>query len=247
MKVSYKLALNALISICPLFALRPDQSAAPSSEHSRSALESKIGVPISSQETVGLVEALRIAALYLPHSYVSYGIELKGGAPPAVVLSLKEGLTLKQVLDSIFSQTKEYEYTVVSDHLIDVSPKSARSRSDDPMSLPIQTFDVERMGVGEIFTAPELFVRELQTQESRRKIYTFAGPFGGPEVTLHLRNKTLREVFNAIAIATEHSAEGSIPVGWIFDPDREATGDHRLSAMFVTSNIPRPRTSTQAN
>lgn len=237
MRHTHRLSSTLFIAWSCVCACLRAQSVPPESSN-RPALDTRIGTVAMVHQVVTLTGALRIAAMYLAESYVSFGLELKGGeAQPRIDLDIREGLSLRQVLDLIFVQAKDYQYSAVSAHLINVSPKEAKLRGDAFLNRRIQRFDVERTMASQIYIVPELYIPEIQTEGDKRKIYQFAGPFASGEITLHLRDKTIREIFNAVAEATEAAPRDPEPIGWIYDPDGQATGNHRTTGMFVTSNI----------
>ena len=194
--------------------------------------------PNSNAETLDLSQALATIAVLMGNSYVSFGVELQQtGTQPHVTLRVKDGQTVKEALDAIFAQAPSFEYRVVSDHVIDVYPKGALDYANSPLNLRVSHFDVEDAPAAEVFMAPALFIRELQTPQDKTRIWRFLGPFGSPHVTLHLRNVTVREGLNAVSEQSNREPDGPHGFGWIFDPQAAGAPEGRQWQMFRTPSM----------
>ena len=154
----------ALVSLLPI-ALHA-QGANDSSNHDR-LLRAKLGPPyLNRSTTVPFLEALNVAGLYLQDTYVDYGVQLPKPSlvPKKVILQLKGGDSLGELLTQVFQQAPELDFAVVSDHLIAIYPRRAVPTALDKR---IGNFALNSITVGSLFNAPELFIPELRTVQKR--------------------------------------------------------------------------------
>jgi len=195
----------------------------------KSALLGRHLGPTTSARIVPLTEAFtRIGGAMRDH-FVVFGIELAsadGLVEPAVTPNIGPGTTVGQAVATVLDQVPHYTYEVVSTHLISVYPSAAKQDPNSVLNTVISRFDVEGIRAGDILPAPFLYIPELRKRlfpptEGKQQIFTYVGAGGvGPKVTLHLQNVTVREILNAVAIATEKGGEGQAPLGWIYRPIR---------------------------
>ena len=155
--------------------------------------------------------------------------------PTVLVIPPADG-TLGTFLRDVFRQMPGYEYETISEHTISVYPKGAKDDPNDLLNVKVPQFDVDNAPAGRIMGFPDLFIPELHDrifpvqpgQERRPTVYIGPVP-RGPEVTVHLRNVTVREILNTVAVATESprgNGKDEAPYGWIYRTTTE-TGEHR--------------------
>jgi hypothetical protein len=189
-----------------------------------------------------LQEALSALGQSPREGFALFGLEerLTDGKEPTVHLRIKAGTTLGVALREVIAQLPPYEMEVVSDHLIDLRPKGAKEDPGNILSLRVPTFDTASTAAYGILDAPRDFIPELnqalrpKPEPGKQVIELYSGGYhGGPAVTLHLKNVTVRDILNAASVATEQSFgehKPDAPRGWIFafDPN-PPSGESRYS------------------
>ncbi len=163
--------------------------------------------------------------------YVLFALEetLDNGKEPTISLhEVRPGMTLGDSLREILPQLPDYEMEIVSDHLIGLRPFKAKQDPDNILNLRVASFDMVSKPAYAILDGPHVVIPELKQTlapkpgpgEQVIELY-FGGYHGGPPITLHLKNVTVREILNAAAVASEPFAPSQKPRGWFyaFDPD----------------------------
>lgn len=171
-------------------------------------------------------QALRDGALAMRSHFLTFGIELTvDDYPdgPMVISSQPRGGTVGEFLRDLFRQVPTYEYEVISEHTISIHPKGAKEDPNDILNLRIPKFDVDAQHAGTILGFPETFIPELRdrlypsTPGQNQLFQYIGGVLPGPEVTLHLRDVTVREILNAVTVGTENpkgNGRDDYPVSW---------------------------------
>lgn len=192
---------------------------------------------------VALPTAVSEVGAQLRGGYVLFGIELhlKEGRPPIVNLNLRPGSTLGDALRQMFQQLPDYRFEVASAHLINIYPAGAKQDPSDLLNMRIARFDVVGQSAYTILSLPEHFIPELRTRLSpgaTGEVGTILSPVGTEtEITLRLRNATLREILNAASEATERFPPKYPPSGWVcsFTPDPALPAGGVYSWALVSS------------
>ena len=179
--------------------------------------------PLPHLSRVPLTEALQWIGTGLIDDFVDFGVELdpQEATEPLVDVDFPVEGTFEGDLRWIFRQLPRYEYAMVSDHLVSVRPRGALADPNDILNTVVKDFDVSGVRAGEIMAWPDRYIEELQPAPAhggKPHMDIVVGPTGtGPEVTIHLEGVTVREVLNAVSIATENSPDDNeLPVGWVF-------------------------------
>lgn len=187
-----------------------------------------------------VTQALAQIGSAVKNEYVLFGIEVqlsKEGAEPSVNLDLPPGSTLGDALREVLGQLGGYEFEVVSPHLVNVHPRGAKKGPGNVLNTQVRRFDVVKQPPGDILSRPKDFIPELKTRLSSGA--TTGRPSGsigpglrstGPTVTLHLRDVSVREILNAVSVATEQFPGDHSPMGWVYafrpDPTLPTGGQH---------------------
>lgn len=196
---------------------------------------------------IPLTQALSEVATGLEGGYVLFGIEvhLIDGKEPSVKLDVSAETTLGAVLEGVLRQLPGYKLEIVSHHLVNIYPAGAKSDPNDALNLRIDHFDVVDKPPDVLLNYPPLFMPALANRLAQRKsgpslAYQFPSQWVegvGPKVTLHLRNMTVREIFNRVSEASEKLPAKYLPVGWVvsLSPDPAlATGWVYSFRLFTT-------------
>ena len=190
-----------------------------------------------------LSEALAFVSGPTLRTFIDFGIEIDSGErdQPMIQLDATPGLTVGEVLDRAFAQIPGYGYAAKSPHFISVAPTWRRSDPNDILNLKVARFDVEGAQSGRILSWPELFIPELKRKlhpGEDQPIEIYMGAVGiGPLVTLHLRDVTVREILDAVGIATESSGPHALPLGWLFTT-KHPTGSAPVPHWQLFASIP---------
>ena len=173
-------------------------------------------------------QALGDGAMAMRSHFLTFGIELAvDDYPdgPMVTSSQPRGGTVGEFLRDLFRQAPTYEYEVISAHTISIYPRGAKEDPNDILNLRIPKFDVDAQHAGTILGFPETFIPELQAKlapsaPGQDQLFVYIGPVSpGPKVTLHLRDVTVREILNAVTVATENpkgNGRDDYPCSWIY-------------------------------
>jgi len=173
-------------------------------------------------------QALGDGAIAMRSHFLTFGIELADGDYPEermVMSSQPRGGTVGEFLEDIFRQVPTYEYEVVSEHTVSVYPRGAKEDPNDILNLRIPRFDVDGEDAGVVLVFPQQFIAELRAKlapptPGQDQIFVYSGPVSpGPKVTLHLRDMTVREILNAVTVATENpkgNGRDDYPCSWIY-------------------------------
>jgi hypothetical protein len=219
------LAVLALLAGGPACLLAVDQP------RSASVLDLPL-LPMGLRQSVPLREALSDLGQLPREGFVLFGLEerVTDGKEPTLNLDIKTDTTLRAALREILAQLPPYEMEVVSEHLINLRPKGAKEDPDNILNLRVRTFEAVSTAAYGILDAPRDFIPELnqalrpKPEPGKQVIELYSGGYhGGPLVTLHLRNVTVRDILNATSVATEPSFDDhkpDAPRGWIcvFNP-----------------------------
>ena len=193
----------------------------------------------ASREPTTLRDALGRMGGCVSSGYVLFGLEevQKEGKEPAVVLKVRQGMTLGAALKQILRQIPPYEIEVVSDHLIDLFPRGAKTDPDNLMNLRIPSFDCESVGLDTVLGAPRDVIPQLsraltpKPEPGRRAITLYVQGFNpsATPITLHLKNVTVRDILNSATLASDLSFPRSEALGWVyaFDPSRPLSSGSR--------------------
>jgi len=170
--------------------------------------------------------ALSDGARAMRSHFLTFGIELTVvdyPDGPMVISSQPRGGTVGEFLRDLFRQAPTYEYEVISEHTVSVYPKGAKEDPNDILNLRIPRFDVDDQDAGPILGFPDMFIPELQAKlfpptPGQDQLFQYiGGVVPGPKVTLHLRDVTVREILNAVTVATENpkgDGRDDYPVSW---------------------------------
>lgn len=169
----------------------------------------------------------------------------QGEKTESLSLSLNNA-TIQDILQQLCQQSRQYTFDIINGTVIHVYPVRAQSDPPGLLDLRISDFSVEGkmlpaaviVRVGEL--APELasYLRRRQDEYYARRGMspgfpgsTFQGNMD-PEITLHLRNKTVRDILNATVVYSVQLGDqtppdqlgGKIPpTSWMYefiiDPD----------------------------
>ncbi|HEV8524381.1 MAG TPA: hypothetical protein VGQ71_07760 [Terriglobales bacterium] len=207
-----------------------------------------VGPPIS-RNGVPLSNALSEVGRYVDGGYVLFGIELllDRGKEPTVDLKLQSGATLEEALRHVVQQLPEYRFQVVGPNLVNVFPRKWQTDPRNPLNLKVSRFDVTDVPPANILSRPEEYVPELQARlrqpDSKGYFGRGISSLGPRNITLHLKNVTVRQVLNAVSVASgskSHATHG--PLGWVyrFDPN-SGSPDRMHSWDFHFSTPPKWR------
>jgi hypothetical protein len=223
-KLFIGIGVSLLLILLPLRCVLP-------LEGQQVTLDAQMGSEALARRRIPLSRALRTVSIEVQKGYVSYGAEiyLAGGREPIVNLALQPDSTAQAVLSEIFKQLPEYRFRILSDHFVSIYPNAAISDPNDPLNLKIERFDVSGEKAGLILTWPERFIPKLKARLTppsdrvgrEKHIDLYVGPVaGGPDITLHLENVTVREILNAVSEFTQRAGLTGTPLGWLyaFDP-----------------------------
>jgi hypothetical protein len=173
-------------------------------------------------------QALKDGARAMRSHFMTFGVELADGDYPEermVISSPPRGGTIGEFLEDVFRQVPTYEYEVVSEHTVSVYPRGAKQDPSNILNLKIPRFDVDSEDAGPILAFPQQFIAELRAKlapptPGQDQIFVYSGPVSpGPKVTLHLRDVTVREILNAVTVATEipkGNGRDDYPCSWIY-------------------------------
>ncbi len=179
-----------------------------------SVLQRDLAAPASGR--LSLTQALKGLGVFMTRNFIDFGIELDGSKPePLVRLRPVKPHTVRALLEMIMPQAPDYDFAIVSPHLVSVWPRGAKGDPADLLNVRVAQFDVEGVQAGLLLTWPEIHIAELRPPQDKQRIDMFIGAAGiGALITLHLTNLTVRDVFNAVSVATEKTAREDVPLGW---------------------------------
>lgn len=198
------------------------------------------------ERNISLSKALEHVGVHVRSGYVLFGIEvqLEDEKKPLVSLDLPPGSKLGDALQQILRQLPNYQFEVVSPHLINIYPAGAKTDPQDPLNIRVDRFEITDEQASDVLAAPQLFIAQLQQRLTPPRVGApqpsgSAGPrmrSSGPTVTVRLRNVTVREILNAITEATEQFPPQYAPVGWVYsfkrDPALPSGGKHSWAFLF---------------
>jgi len=231
-RVSATVGGTALLAVVALLAGRLACLLAAGRARSVSPLDLPL-LPTGPRQSLPLQKALSALGQSPREGFVLFGLEerLRDGKEPTVDVHIGADATLGVALREVIAQLPPYEMEAVSDHLIDLRPKGAREDPDNILNLRVPTFDTASTAAYGILDAPRDFIPELnqalrpEPEPGKQVIELYFGGYhGGPPVTLHLKNVTVRDILNAASVATEQSYgdhKPDAPRGWTFafDPN----------------------------
>lgn len=199
-------------------------------------------------KSIVLSNALGQLGSCVQEGYVLFGLEetLQGGKEPTVSFQVKPGMALGDSLREILAQLPPYDVEIVSDHLIDLRPAGAKQDPNNILNLRIPNFDAVSMKAYSILDAPRDVIPPLNEAltpkpEPGKRVITlyFGGYHGGPMITLHLKNVTVREILNATAVASERSTPAEKPRGWLYALDPEPRAGKPRHSWGSLLSLPR--------
>jgi hypothetical protein len=186
-------------------------------------------VRAATSQAIPLRTALEELGSSVSGGYVLFGLEeqLSDGKEPVVNLNINGDSRLGTALRDVLAQLPTYEMEVISDHLINLRPKGDKRNPDNILNLRVASFDAVSKPAYAILDAPQEAIPELHAalrpkpEPGRQLIEIYSGGHhGGPPVTLHLKDVTVREILNATSVATEaHYGDhilGQYPRGWVY-------------------------------
>ena len=189
-------------------------------------LELPLLPPVEEIHSLPLTSMLSNLGSRVEGGYVLFGVEilLKGGKEPTITLPRKPAGDLGTGLHEVLRQLPDYEMHVISAHLIEILPRGARIDPKDLLNLRVANFSVTYIPAASILAHPARFIPELRARLTpkaalgTRPVEVYSGPFAlrGAEVTLHLQNVTVREIFDRVSEATEHLASEEPALGWVY-------------------------------
>jgi hypothetical protein len=207
--------------------------------------------PSTSVKSAPLSEALSTLGQNMEGGFVLFGLEvrLNDGIEPTVTIEGRAGMKLGDAIDQVLNQLPDYEMEVVSDHLIDLRPLGARKDTQNLLNLRIAKFDLESKRADMVFNAPRAVIPELneallpKVKPGEQMIFLiYRGYQGGPEITLHLTDVTIREILNAASKATEPFFEqgqpGKAPSGWMYTFDPNPPKEHSQHSWRKLFGLP---------
>ncbi len=170
---------------------------------------------------------------------------MKDHEEPTVDVNLPPGSNLGDGMGQVFAQLPNYTFRVVSPHLINVFPQQADRNANDLLNLRVARFDVVDQDPAHILGYPDDFIGEIRAHlrpPGGGVLGEVLGPLNGP-LTLHLRSVTVRQIFNAVAEASENLPGQSEPCGWVwlfnddptFKTDPHLAGGGRYSSSALLS------------
>ena len=194
-------------------------------------VEAKVIEGPMASRTMTFTDALKAGAMALRSHFLNFGIELADRdsvAEPVVFSAPPQGGTVGEYIENIFDQVPTYEYEIVSQHTVSVFPRGAKDDPHNILNLRVPRFDVQDQHAGWILGFPSMFIPELDARlfpptpgkQHKQHITMFIGPVPqGPKVTVHLRDVSIREILNAVSVATERpkgDGRDDAPYGWIY-------------------------------
>jgi hypothetical protein len=209
----------------PLALAATTATAQPAASDKFGVMKRRIEAPMVTGRRT-FTQALGNGAIAMRSHFLTFGIELTvDDYPdgPMVISSQPRNGTVGEFLEDVFRQAPTYEYEVVSEHTVSVYPRGAKEDPNDILNLRIPRFDVDAQHAGTILGFPAIFIPELKARlfpptPGQDQLFVFGGPVSpGPKVTLHLHNVTIREILNAVTIATENpkgDGRDDYPVSW---------------------------------
>jgi hypothetical protein len=199
---------------------------------------------------VPLTLALQQLGVSIRGGYVLFGLEVQvvNGKEPSVSLAMDPGCKVGDAILQILNQVPGYKLDVISEHLVNIYPAAAKDNPGDPLNMQIPHFDVDSQKAGVILSWPARFIPELYQRLASntpsgpgQHIDLYVGAVAvGPEMTLHLRNVTVRQILNAVTEASDANAEVEAPLGWEYSyvPQTEATHINRDSWRLLMTVPP---------
>jgi len=170
--------------------------------------------------------------IVVKQGYVLFGIEVhpKDGREPTVSLEFKPGMTLGEALNQIFQQIPDYRFEVCGAAPGERVSEGGKVDPNDVLNLRVARLDISNQEAAGILFRPYDFIPELKDRLSPPKTGrprpTFYMPpglsGGGPKISLHLHNVTVRQVLNAVSEAfAANTSPSETPTGWVysFQPD----------------------------
>lgn len=170
---------------------------------------------------------------------ISIGFEkvstVKGKTSPTISLKV-ENATLRKILDRFCDMDHRYAYESISDKLINVFPKGAKSDPEDLLNIKVARFTLDGIyNPCTIINYPQDCIPEIQAYLEKKReefkaktgvAYGVVGarmigimPFPQP-IHLDLHDVTVRDILNAIIMSNlkDSSTDYRIPVfGWKYE------------------------------
>jgi hypothetical protein len=171
---------------------------------------------------------------------------LKGGKEPLVETPRQAGIDLGTALQEMMAQIPDYEMQVVAPRLIVIFPRNAKDDPEDVLNLQVADFSVTNKPATVILSDPEGFIPELQARLSPEHpqpangILLYSGPYTPPalRITLHLQNVTVRQILDAVVLATEQIPADDLPAGWICLVNSDNTPGVLRHAFNLQGGVP---------
>jgi hypothetical protein len=169
---------------------------------------------------------------------VLFAVEMikRDSTAPAVAVRVKGAQRLRDSLDEVVRQLPGYEYELISEQLISVRPRGAKTDPTNILNTIVARVDLIDEPPGNVLGYPDDYIPELKTRMkgSSRPSQLSAPRRPGRGITLHLNNVTVREILNAVSEASiqQQQRPGKQgrpepprlePLGWTysFDPATE--------------------------
>ncbi len=144
---------------------------------------------------------------------------------PHVTLNLLPGDTVRTAVESLAQQLSEYQWILVSQHLMNVFP--TQQKGIDLLTTRVGQFDIKNEYPVNILGAPAQFIPELHqavlsepTPNPRGNGVGYGTSYAtgeGPQISLSFRNVTVREILNGIVDEmTKSFPANHPPVGWLY-------------------------------
>ncbi|MEE8608482.1 MAG: hypothetical protein V3S55_12825 [Nitrospiraceae bacterium] len=130
--------------------------------------------------------------------------------------------TVRKILQLIMAQDSRYTYEVIDSHLIHVFPRGAKDDPNNLLNVNVKRFEVSASAYDLLLKYPHYHIPELEAEVLRRSKAgaTRLHMMGGvdvPKITLNLRDITVRDILNNIALETLQFRTGRHnPTGWIY-------------------------------
>ena len=235
------LSLDILLSILALLAstVQPCQETklSPNASVLSEIVESFDVQNSTMEEALRTLRQHDFAKILIGFEKIAHG---EGERTDSLSVSIKRA-TVGEILEQLCQQSKRYQYEVIEGGIIYVHPVQAESDPLGLLNIRISDFAVQgKMVPAAIIVRIGEFAPELSSYLARKKseYYSRRGVLPGspgatlhgnmdPEVNLHLRNVTVREILNAtvlysVRLRDETPADWTgnkppITTSWIFE------------------------------
>lgn len=215
---------RGLVTFCILGATALWQSSSVVARHRPDT--NSFGFKISSYKVhnASIVEALRRLKVSVGEEPLILTLEVVPfrEKPENNLTLVLEHSSVKKVLERITAQDPRYTYEVIDSHLIHVFPRGSTNDPDDLLNIKVKRFDVLAGSYDLLLKYPQYHIPELEVELMRRSraggmAVSMLGGGDVPKITLNLRDVTVRDILNSIALETLQFRTGRHnPTGWIY-------------------------------